>query len=188
MESQLILCFSLGYHLSISQALPCAVRKFNREDYLNTKRTDWNKALVDSSVHVFTLLHITYNAFLITVDIDGLWYTLGSAIQAKNCGQNKFLRPDVSLHRPELVHSLSGSGISLHFIIPSWTWEFLLFQVMNLIPSSLASPYKELWSCPTIFDFREEKNSYWGTWQKMTGKNTGTEQAVYRMCKYFSWF
>lgn len=48
---------------------------------------------------------------------------------------------------------------------------------MNLIPSSLASTFRELRSCPTIFDFKKEQNSYWGVWHKMMGKNTDTEQA-----------
>lgn len=48
---------------------------------------------------------------------------------------------------------------------------------MNLIPSSLASTFRELKNCPTSFDFREEQNLYWGVWHKMAGKNTATEQA-----------
>lgn len=148
-----LFCFSLGYHLSISQALPHAVRCINRKDYLNTKRADWNKALVDSSVNIFTLLHILYNSLLI---IDELWARLGSAIQAKNCGQNKFLGPGVCLHRPEPLFSCSfivRIQNTISVFIPSWTWEFLLFQVMNLIPISLASTFREFQICPTIFDF-----------------------------------
>lgn len=48
---------------------------------------------------------------------------------------------------------------------------------MNLIPSSLADTFRELQNCLTIFDFKEEKNSYWGMWHKMMGKNPATEQA-----------